>query len=273
MRAWPRGRAELRALSTPRYARRKHRTAGYGMMPRSDPFLLPVRMIENLNDNVFALATELLAQLSDEVEREAGRRPTLEEMCELLTWGFRSCNGRLLSDHDPLDLAGLKPVMPPKRARVKELAPGDIVAVPSANGGYHLIVFLVSNRVGWGFGILRGRFALRPPKFGADSPAIVSPPVYTHPEPIKTGRWPVIGHAPELVKLFPARPEVYYEASESNRRLKLDVGQFGSAADPDTLRMRHVSQEEAEEVGLLDGRYRATYLGKLLEEYLDRVAG
>jgi hypothetical protein len=167
---------------------------------------------------------------------------------------------------------GLKPLVRPGGKAKPKLVPGDVVAVPSATGGHHLIVFIRTDSAGPWFGIVRGKYPLRPPQFERP-PEIVKPLFYTHAEPIRTGRWIVVGQAPELLRLFPPKPEIYYANDAFHKKLKLDIGPHGSAADPDTLQMRHISEQEAREVGLMDGTYRASYLGKLLEKHLDAVAG
>jgi hypothetical protein len=224
----------------------------------------------DLNDNAFVLATEVVTAISNAIEEETGQRPSLEELCEVLVWGLRSCSTPVLRDIDPQAVVALLPKLRTGKRKVTSLNPGDVVAIPSASGGYRLAVFIVKNQNGWALGVLRGRHTLRPNRV-PENPDFVEPVFYVHNEGIQTGRWPIVGHAPRLLTLLPARPEVYYDKNAA--KLKLDVGPFRGARDAAKFVFRHVSEAEARRVGLLDGSYQAVWLREEFERYLDKADG
>ena len=197
-------------------------------------------LIDNLNDNCFVLAVKYLVDLSREIEAEAGEKPSLSEMCELLTWGFRSCSTDILRDVDPHFVTGLKPVVA-KHRKIK-LQPGDLVAIPVADGGWYFTLYITHCRAGHAFGIFRGQYSLRPPP--ADwNPGTLKFPVYTGARPVDEGRWQVIAHRPDLLKLFPADPEFFFKLSAANNNL----GPYG-AAETASGKWRNLTKEEFEEI-------------------------
>ena len=61
-------------------------------------------LIDELNDNCFVLTTGFFAEICQEIENEAGRKPTLDELCELLTWGLWGVSSEILEDIDVADV-------------------------------------------------------------------------------------------------------------------------------------------------------------------------
>jgi len=44
--------------------------------------------VSSLNDNCFVVATAAIVDVCDAVKDETGSLPTLENLCEILTWGL-----------------------------------------------------------------------------------------------------------------------------------------------------------------------------------------
>ena len=96
------------------------------------------------------------------------------------------------------------------------LKAGDILAIPHGGDGYSFVIFVTHNRFGEAFGILTGHSstASLPDDWQANP---VKAPVYTSDALVKTGRWEVIGHRPDLLKLFPKSPPIYHSKSDNIR--------------------------------------------------------
>jgi hypothetical protein len=222
-------------------------------------------LIEDLNDNCFVLATKYLKDLSQEVEDETGQKPTLDEMCELLAWGFKGCSSDILADIDPRDVVKLKAVAV-RRPKVK-LTRGDIVAIPASNGEYFLVVFLAKT-IGYAFGIVEGTHRITPI---ADNwnPKTLKYAVYSDDRLIREGRWRIVGRCERLCERFPDKPNLYLDAKKNNLLRPEDPTEYGVALVAEGY--RHVSKREAEEIGLLSGDYKQFYDDEEFEEYLERT--
>lgn len=237
-------------------------------------------VILDLDDHCFVLAGDYLTDLCRQVEKEAGRKPSIEELCELLTWGLRSCSLDILADVNPCNVLALKPKLLRKgKITVK---PGDLVAIPARGGGYYFTVFITQEWAdGPAFGIIKGKYTLKPPSEDWQ-PDTLQPPVYSDNRLIASGRWRVIGNYPHLLKLFPEHPEIYYPHKAAALVCSTgkgaiirpgEVGPYGSAVTPGGRGVRHVSKEEAEALGLLSGEYHQGLLAEEFEEFLERRLG
>src|SRR5688572_1430614 len=165
-------------------------------------------MIQKLNDHCFNLATKSVIELCRAVEEETGRKPTLEDFCELITWGFRSCSEDILEDVNTANVLELKPKVKKKGKII--LKPGDVVAIPAKEGDFYLAVYVtLAKRYGHAFGVFKGRHKLKPLAPGWRGEPI-QPVFFTTDMFVASGRWRIIGHAPELLSLFPQTPERYY---------------------------------------------------------------
>jgi hypothetical protein len=210
--------------------------------------------VGDLDDGVFAEAAEHLNTLAP-VDAERLAAAVLEEL--------RS--GRvILADVEPDELRGLAVETPKKRVTKPKL--GDVVAIPAAAGGYRPAVVLARNRFGTALGLFDG--ISRNGRVGRlrDAPRH---PVYTEESLIKNGTWPVVDHDDSLRELFPADPPIYHRP---NAWRGIDTGEFGAAETADGT-VTPISQDEAREVGIADGTYRATkhaaFLQKQLDEHTD----
>lgn len=132
------------------------------------------------------------------------------------------------------------------------------MAIPAAGGGYHLAVLLTLDRIGVALGLLRGTFPV-PRVEGAEHRHVRPRPVYSDGELIEDGTWQIVGHDEGLLRLFPSEPEIYHAPGLTVPGI--DFGEFDLADLPTPGRLRQVSREEAEEVGLLDGSYRQLCFG------------
>jgi hypothetical protein len=66
------------------------------------------QMINDLSDNAYVCATQLLVDLCRQFEEEIGEKPTLEELCNLLMWGLRSCSADTLKDINTCNITALE---------------------------------------------------------------------------------------------------------------------------------------------------------------------
>jgi hypothetical protein len=219
--------------------------------------------VQDLNDACFSIASEFLAEISDEFKEEVGRRPTLSELSEILFWGIKSVNAEILDDVDVAKIERIE-IRTRKRPPTNRMLPGDLVAVPLDDGQYLFAVFIADNRIGAAYGFFSGKHNLRPRSdFCNLSP--VTPVVYSGKNAVHAGKWPIVGNFPELLGLFPSNPEIFY--MKKDHPSDDSVGPFGSAETPDG-KMRVLEKAEAEALGLDSGWYRQTVIDDLVGKYI-----
>ena len=85
---------------------------------------------------------------------------------------------------------------------------GDVVAIPASPSGHFHASIVARNRFGTAFGLVHGRRAeVTLP--GPDD--VVDPyPVYSDEKLIQEGTWRVVGRSTELLRRFPAEPEIFH---------------------------------------------------------------
>lgn len=66
-------------------------------------------MSQDRDDRCAAFAAAELAELAADFADESGRQPSSAELCEVLTWGLRSCRDDVLSDANPSNMQELAP--------------------------------------------------------------------------------------------------------------------------------------------------------------------
>jgi hypothetical protein len=242
----------------------------------------------NLNDTCFSLATELVVKLCRAFEKEIDDKPTIAELCELLYWGIRSSSPDILKDINVENLVELRP----KISRRKKVRPkrGDVVAIPANKGSVFFVLYLgLFGNFGHAFGIVRGRHKRKPPS-PQWQPQAIARPFFSGLEAIASGRWSIIAHRPEWLTLFPNEPEYYhckrdfvdddkigpYGSAETasdyeGQRDRPDVVDYPSARERCVL--RHLSKQEAREIGLLETGFFQCGLEEQVEAYLRKVLG
>lgn len=222
--------------------------------------------VDELNDAAFSAASDTVASVARAVGAAEGNAPTLERLLEVIAASLRDASNSLTSD-DASALAILKPELL-RRGKVT-LRPGDIVAIPAPDGAFFTAVVLDRNAFGTAYGLFEGAGPIR--RVSAEShPSTLPFPVYTGDESLANGSWRIVGHDDELRKLFPAEPEIYHRAQVISGGPK--IGKFGSAESA-SGRMRDLTKEEADALGLLTGEYRQVYTPELFERYLQKHAG
>ena len=224
--------------------------------------------INELNDNCFDLASNLISELSNEFRNEIGDHPTIEELCQLLYWGIRSSSNSV-SDINTENLIEIKAKVS-KRKKIK-LTPGDIVAVPVSLEQYHLLFYRGSfGHFGDAFQLIHGVFHLKALS-SQWKPNFLKQHVFAGLEGVNSGKWKIIGAKPDLLVDFPKPPE-YFHA----KRFHLDnpqVGPFGSAESPTMEdgsggQIRDLSKTECDELGLEQNDFFQTTLVEEVETFL-----
>jgi hypothetical protein len=123
-----------------------------------------------------------------------------------------------------------------------------VLAIPALDGVYHLALVIARNRFGTALGPLRGGTAF-PRLDGSERYQAGSRPIYTDEQLIADGAWPIVGHADDLLSLFPGEPELYH-APDLLWSGRQQIGEFAAAESP-TGAMRQLDRREAERVGVL----------------------
>jgi hypothetical protein len=223
--------------------------------------------VADLNDATFVVASDFLRELTNIIKNRTGQPPTLDDLCRLLVEGLHQCDDDLLVDISPMDIVGIKAEVR-KQGKIS-VKVGDIVAIPAKNGEYFIAIILAKNVFGLAYGLFEGTSNLRPVSIHSHPP-VRRHPIYSGAEFIANGRWKIIGHDEELQSLFPAEPEIYHrkQAIPGAPELEAMIGPYGSG-ETASGRLRDLTKEEAEEVGLLSGEYEQIYLPGSLEKYLN----
>jgi hypothetical protein len=219
--------------------------------------------IEDLNDNIFVIANDLLSGAINAFSLNNGRGPSLKELCGLLWEGLKSCENNILRDVDLSQVLGISAEIR-KQKKISSKV-GDLVAIPAKDGKFFAACILAKNCFGTAYGIFDGTYHLR---FSRKPLTLTSPrlhPIYSDNVLISSGRWQIINHSEELLSRFPAEPEIYHidQILEDGPK----IGRYGSGETPSGI-MRDLTKEESGEIGLLTGKYNQVYTGEDLEIYL-----
>ncbi|MGN6371236.1 MAG: hypothetical protein ACTHN5_23520 [Phycisphaerae bacterium] len=218
----------------------------------------------DISDNAIANAAHNFRELCTLLEEDLGRRPTLDELFELLLWGLRESGSDLLSDVDPGRIKEISYRLRP--ARIQRVNPGDIVAVPAPNGKYYFGVFITKNRFGHAFGFYRGVWSLRDFK-KTKNMRPCGHPIYTGLHALWDGTWQLVGHSPDCLKDFDLDPEIYH--AKRHHKDNDAIGEFG-AGERANNDLRQLDADEAARLGLLDGSYRQGFLATMVPALLDK---
>jgi len=216
----------------------------------------------DLDDHIIVDAGDLLSRLAQGLAAAAGGPPTLEDLAALLGRGLRGIGRDVLADVDPADITGLSVA---KARTHKRAAAGDIVAIPAADGGYFLTVALTRNVFGTALGRFAGTHAPRPVS-AAHHPQPLPYPLYVDDEAVASGRWLVVGNDPALLGLFPAEPEIYHAPGGPFN--DPGIGPHG-AAETVGGTVRRLTEQEAEQIGLLRSDFQQIYHGTQVERRLN----
>lgn len=220
--------------------------------------------LNRLTEECFQNADASIRTFEHAVRQSLGRSPTPQEVADLLHWAVQHKAKELFALNPRAATITVEYKAMGKRGQAR-LKAGDVVAIPAARGGFFRAVFIASNRFGTAFGICRGRFALRSPgPHWLPDPMPI--PYYCHPQFVKTGRWPIVAHLPELLRLFP-RSLVRYHA-KADHPANERVGEFGSAETTEGV-MRHLTKVEAESLGLFRTGFSQSFIGESCELYLN----
>ncbi|SBT65651.1 hypothetical protein GA0070622_2652 [Micromonospora sediminicola] len=215
-------------------------------------------VLGGLNDGPYVAASDAFNHWW---QTGAGAPITLVDLAAVVLEALRYVGPALLDSSEVARLTAITP----KRRRAKARARiGDIIAVPTDNHHYHLVVLVCRNRFGAAFGLIRGRYPLRNPPAGLTAAAtgIVR---YCDEEAISTRRWRIVGHDSQQLGWFPADPEIYHRPGPLLEGLPT-VGEFGSG-ETATGHLRDLTAAEALAIDLA-GSYEQVYLHEHFEPAL-----
>jgi hypothetical protein len=158
----------------------------------------------------------------------------------------------LLGGQDATHLTAIAPKLRRARARARV---GDVIAVPTSDHDYHLVVLVCRNRFATAFGLFHGRYPLRTPPvdLAARATAAVR---YSSEDAIATRRWRIVSHDEHLLAIFPADPEIYHAPQPPFPGLPR-IGEFGAAETADG-QLRDLTSAEARTIDL-GGSYQQYY--------------
>jgi hypothetical protein len=212
--------------------------------------------VAELNDAVFAVAGAAVGRMLDALSTPDGHAPAPGELADALLDAVRQPDLRLA------DISGEKIVAVTAAGRkARRPAPGDVVAVPLAGGGFRLCVVITQNQFGTAFGFFTG-VSRRGLVSDVDPSGFEARPVYSDDQCVRNGGWQIVGHDESLLPLFPASPERFYPPGDL-------TGPFGAAETPDG-RLRNLTEEEAREVGVLASDYDGAPLCEQLQSRLSQ---
>ncbi|WBB58741.1 hypothetical protein O7599_24390 [Streptomyces sp. WMMC500] len=215
-------------------------------------------LVGELNDSIFVDAASFLSAMA---KGASGRLLPTSELASSLVLTLK--DSRIsLEDVAREEVAELTvhTAKKPTKPRI-----GDVLAIPASGGGYRIASVVARNRFGTALGFIRGRFDVPRPASG-ERLVVHQFPIYTDDRLVATGAWRVVGHDENLLSLFPAEPEIYH--APDLQWPGIDLGKFG-AAEKAAGEIRLIEIDEARAVGLLDGTYRQSYLGELLEQFME----
>ncbi|MGO1053089.1 hypothetical protein [Crossiella sp. CA198] len=211
----------------------------------------------DLTDSIYAEAGDILEALANELAEGRESKPTLDDLVSLIARGLVFAETNIIEGASCLQ--GLTVANPARRPRPKS---GDIIAIPAANGAYHLAVVVAQDNFGTAFGLFQGTHPAKPIS-ATHHPPVHPIPRYVDDEAIRSGRWPAIGHDNALLAKF-RTPELFHTPHEDFP----DLGPHG-AAETASGNLRPLTKEEAQEVGLTKPSFRQAYLWKRFERLLN----
>ena len=218
--------------------------------------------VQDLNDSAFVIASSFLARLVSAIKADTGQAPSTSDVCDLIAKALQVDN-HLLVALGPGDLVELEAEVRKSRKFVPKL--GDIIAIPAKDGRFFVGVILDKNVFGTAYGFFEGTTGLMPfSKLSQGTPRRHA--IYSGDQLIASGRWKIIGHDEKLLELFPRNPEIFhYPQSVPGNP---PVGPYGSGETP-SGQLRNLTKEEAQELGIVGGKYRQGYTPEYLETYLN----
>ncbi|MEV4640018.1 hypothetical protein AB0J80_21980 [Actinoplanes sp. NPDC049548] len=198
-------------------------------------------VVGELNDNAYAVAA---AAFHHWWQTGSGAPISAADLAPAILDALRHVGSALL---EPPEVARLTAITVQLRRAKARARIADILAVPTGDAGYHLVVLVCRNRFGAGFGVIGGRYPLRTPP-GDLAPAATGIVRYSDEEAIASGRWRIVGADERLLRRFPAEPEIYHRPQPPIPGVPR-IGEFGAAETP-AGRLRDLTAAEARIIDL-----------------------
>lgn len=215
-----------------------------------------------LNDHAFNQATDCMAAI---INAEGAATDNGEVTIQLLAEGLTSALHATLLPFADTTGKHIETVTlsTPKRAPKPKV--GDLIAIPSGAGGFHVVLVIARNRFGTALGLLEGVHHGPKPTAGYVARDRY---IYTDDNAVASGTWRVIDHDETLTAAFPGEPEIFHR--QDPRFPNPDLGEFG-AAETAQGRLRKIGPDEQHAIGLHDGTYRQGYVSTQVAKLLDEL--
>ncbi|MFF3034788.1 hypothetical protein ACFVS7_27740 [Streptomyces rubiginosohelvolus] len=217
--------------------------------------------VGDLNDSAFVDASSFLSLLAEQAAARTGELVSPAVLAADIAAVLKT-SGTRFADIEAYDVATLKADVPKRKLKPQ---PGDVLAIPAAAGGYRLAAVVDRNRFGTALGLLHGTVAF--PRLGSETSFVLRRHCFhTDDEQVAAGVWKIVGRDDGLRELFPCPSEIYHGVDLEWPGV--DLGAFGAAESAEG-QLRLLDENEAREVGLLDGSYRQSYMSEHLQQVLD----
>ncbi|MBP0018076.1 MAG: hypothetical protein J7647_11020 [Cyanobacteria bacterium SBLK] len=220
--------------------------------------------VKDLNDNIFVITGDFISDLMGIMISDRNRNPTFAEFSDVILTALQQSDKDLFLDVEPQKISGIK-LKSDKRKKISG-KPGDIIAIPANNNAFFLACILAKNVFGTAYGLFEGTFQLTPNVFHK-YPKTLKYPIYSGDEFVASGRWKIVGRDEKILALFPDEPEIYHAKQIVD--VGIPIGLYGSG-ETASGKMRDLTKEEAEEIGLLSNSYQQVLLEEELEDYLNK---
>jgi hypothetical protein len=238
-------------------------TLAGGRPPRLDAVLRDGRSAEtgrpsrvgDLNDAVFVIAGDLLADLTSATEGQ------FDAISGALVAALHQA-GIILADTTGEDVAAITSV---SRHSSRRYQIGDLVALHATGGGFHVAVVAARNRFGTAISVIDG---IQPTDAVPTGPVAIEQAYYTDDRGLYDGGWFLLGHDDSLVPA--TEPELFHATVPWDPD---EAGEHGLAEAPSGT-TRLLSAEEAAAVGVNQAGFTQIWGEQELADHLNsRRAG
>ncbi|MEX1193325.1 MAG: hypothetical protein WED10_14175 [Brumimicrobium sp.] len=140
--------------------------------------------------------------------------------------------------------------------------PGDVYKIP-VSGKFVLAIVVSKNSFGTAFAFVDKVFNDVPDRLDRETP-LLKHPIYSDEKLLRDGQWIFVFNDESILEKANTQPEIYHSPD-----MDPEYGPYGLAEAPNG-KLRKISKEEADEVGLLVGGYHQAMMPDEIEQSVVR---